>query len=820
MWKENLHLACWNINGFKVKGVNKYSDPDFIKEVCNKDIICLLETHSSLQDSLNIPNFKSVHLNRPKNKKTNKISGGISVLVRSEIRQGIKFLEHSCNDYIWLQLCSKFFGCDQDIYICFLYNPPENSSYIKSLDHDLFDLIEQDILKFSKFGQIIIMGDLNARTGNDSDFIINENFDSHMPLFNNYCPDVDIFTRLSRDNTILPRGRALNDMCIQTGLRILNGRCCGDYCGNLTCHNYNGSSVVDYGIVSESLLNQVVFFSVHKFLPLFSDHCQISVMIKVYCKLNVINENLQPTPKRYRWGDDSPNLYQEALSSNNIQEKIKYIMDNKYENNDSLVDDLNSVLCEAADIALIKSSKCKKNKTIKHKPKWQDKSLFVMKKDLEQKQKLFHKYDKDPHVRGSFFSALKNYRKIRKKKIRQYYGSIVDQLDTLLENSPKKYWDLLNNLIQNKSESTCDISASSWLKYFEDLNKKPVRTSLDIYYRLKNLEDTKIFSELDNLISKKEIIDNISSLKNNKASSYDAILNEMLKYGQNFIIDILHKLFNSILSSGKFPKAWARGIVVPIFKSGIRDDPANYRGLTVGSNICKLFTKILNCRLEKYCTEKNIICKEQIGFCKGKRTSDHIFALKTLIDKYCKQGSKRLYTCFIDFRRAFDTVRHEELFYKLRKNGISDRFYTVIKDMYENINLSVKVNPNNLSTDFQSFVGVRQGDNLSPNLFKIFINDLPEIFDNRCKPVILNTTRLNCLMYADDVILVSESAEGLQNCLSRLNIYCDTWGLEVNIKKSKSMIFNNTGRLEPNVFTFNNKNLENVKKIQLSRYNF
>ena len=72
--------------------------------------------------------------------------------------------------------------------------------------------------------------------------------------------------------------------------------------------------------------------------------------------------------------------------------------------------------------------------------------------------------------------------------------------------------------------------------------------------------------------------------------------------------------------------------------------------------------------------------------------------------------------------------------------------------MYQNINLCVKVNSQFLNESFHSYVGVRQGDNLSPNLFKLFINDLLEIFDNNCHPVTLNITKLNCLMYADDVI--------------------------------------------------------------------
>ena len=82
--------------------------------------------------------------------------------------------------------------------------------------------------------------------------------------------------------------------------------------------------------------------------------------------------------------------------------------------------------------------------------------------------------------------------------------------------------------------------------------------------------------------------------------------------------------------------------------------------------------------------------------------------------------------------------------------------------MYSKTNPCVKVNNDGITNFFSSNIGVRQGDNLSPNLFKIFINDLPRSFDEHCKPVSLNSYKLNSLLYADDVVLLSESAEGLQ----------------------------------------------------------
>lgn len=146
-----------------------------------------------------------------------------------------------------------------------------------------------------------------------------------------------------------------------------------------------------------------------------------------------------------------------------------------------------------------------------------------------------------------------------------------------------------------------------------------------------------------------------------------------------------------------------------------------------------IFTTILNTRLEKIFINRNLIDR-------NKRTSDHMFVLTSRIDKYAQSNSKTLYTCFIDFRKAFDKVWHLGLLYRLKINEISDRFYNVIKDMYLSTQVSVKVNETKLAELFRPSVGVRQGDNLSPNLFKSFVNDFPVIFTQ----VELNSINLNC----------------------------------------------------------------------------
>ena len=179
--------------------------------------------------------------------------------------------------------------------------------------------------------------------------------------------------------------------------------------------------------------------------------------------------------------------------------------------------------------------------------------------------------------------------------------------------------------------------------------------------------------------------------------------------------------------------------------------------------------------------------------------------------KYTQNNPKVLFACFIDLRKAFDKVRHNGLLYKLRKNGISDLFYNILKNMYQKTESCVKTDRSNVTDSFSSNICVRQGVTLKPNLFKQFINDLPEIFDQTCNPVTLNSLKLNCLLYTDDIVLLSETAEGLQNSLDKVSQYCKKWGMEINTDKTKSLVFNSTGRLFPVTLMIDNQLIEKVK---------
>ena len=187
-----------------------------------------------------------------------------------------------------------------------------------------------------------------------------------------------------------------------------------------------------------------------------------------------------------------------------------------------------------------------------------------------------------------------------------------------------------------------------------------------------------------------------------------------------------------------------------------------------------------------------------------------MFVMKSLIDKCINVNGGKLYSCFVDFRKAFDSVIHPGLQIKLKELNINGKFYDILSSLYNKSRVCVPLGEHRTDL-FESKVRVRQGDVLSPNLFKIFINDLPSYLNDTPDPVFVNDLPLNCLMYADDIVLLSTTPAGLQDKLNKLHKFCEDWCLEVNVSKTKVLFINKPGRLLENKFYFNEECLENVR---------
>ena len=164
-----------------------------------------------------------------------------------------------------------------------------------------------------------------------------------------------------------------------------------------------------------------------------------------------------------------------------------------------------------------------------------------------------------------------------------------------------------------------------------------------------------------------------------------------------------------------------------LFKKGDPHDPGNYRSISLLNILSKVFTGILQRRLMIWCEQHKIISEFQFGFRANHSTIDSIFIHKTLIDSQLSKKRRKLYTCYIDFSKAFDSVVWEILWIKLRKIGISEnsKYLKTLKAIYAKVTSQI-LTPFGLTPLVPLFRGLRQGCILCPLLFILLINDIKD----------------------------------------------------------------------------------------------
>ena len=213
----------------------------------------------------------------------------------------------------------------------------------------------------------------------------------------------------------------------------------------------------------------------------------------------------------------------------------------------------------------------------------------------------------------------------------------------------------------------------------------------------------------------------------------------------------------------------------------------------------------------------NILKENQAGFRKEYSCTDHIFTLHALFE-ILRKGKKKLFAAFIDFSQAFDKVWRAGLWHKLLQNQVNGKFLNVILNMYDNIKSCVKHN-GSFSPTFISEIGVRQGENLSPVLFSLFLNDLElNMCSDGALGVELKDTldptlwlKLLILLYADDTVILSDNQTDFQNNLTIFDNYCNNWHLNVNVNKTNIMIFG-ARKVDNYRFTLGDRPLEITDK--------
>lgn len=208
----------------------------------------------------------------------------------------------------------------------------------------------------------------------------------------------------------------------------------------------------------------------------------------------------------------------------------------------------------------------------------------------------------------------------------------------------------------------------------------------------------------------------------------------------------------------------------------------------------KIFSQILLNRLGDWAEICNVLPECQSGFRKDRGCIDNVFTLVAAVQINLRLKNRKIFAVFVDFERAFDSVNHGLLWLKLHMAGVSCKLIRVIKNLYDNATMRVRVG-GSLSKSFPISSGVLQGEPLSPLLFSIFLADIETYFRKRGAAGINvdNTVDLLMLLYADDLVIFSDSEADVTRKLETLRQYAEDNGLKINTSKTRVLCFRRGG---------------------------
>ena len=765
--------------------------------------------------------------------------GGVSIYSRTEIR--VTLLEDNpAWGTTWVRVHAGSFG-HPDIILCGCYIPPQASSYFRHEDGGLdFDghlhRIREGVAKYMARGDIVIAGDLNARTGRVPDTCDHRDLGHWAELALGGVPvPGDLITaqyKLSRhatrrnnqDSTTNSHGRALIQLCKEHGLVILNGRVPGDEGGAFTYFRHGKTdmcSTIDYFVCSPSLVYDdtgVMRLGVHMHVPGIRevprrpdggryDHVPITLSIPGrghHSAQRGSRLHGQATSIRgaARWRDRYAVEYPGMLvCCPHIVELRRRVRD--CHDVDEADRGIGAAVEEAINRLTDPEGRPRNRGCGRPVNPWFD--------DRCATARARYKAAVRSHGVASDIGnqLLKEYRGVTRGAKRAWAHKQEEERKVNMYGNPKAFW----GPVRRKGKVEAEFKLDDWVGYFTDLFTNP-KTGDDAQngqargpvFPDPTGEFVDWARSLNDDIQISEVLYAMEKSANGKAAGVDGVCMEFLKKavltvklgGENIRYNILAgditHLFNLVLRNG-YPKRWSTTKLVPVPKpKGDPNKMDDYRGISVSNSLAKLYSLVMLDRLDAWAEHYGFRAQGQAGFRHGRGTQDNSFVLHHIIEK-CAAEKKAVYVAFIDFRKAYDLIDRNLLWDCLRSMGVHGDFLNSIRDMYKQVNIKVCVN-GDVSESFQSGIGVKQGDPLSPLLFGLFIDRLEKFLEARLPHVgmefrnVFIRSVIRVLLYADDLVLVAETPTELQHLLDALRDFCAQFCMEVNVKKSEVVIFN------------------------------
>jgi hypothetical protein len=552
-------------------------------------------------------------------------------------------------------------------------------------------------------------------------------------------------------------------------------------------------SYIDHVISYYDMKNLEEIRYVHDGKVSNSDHFGIYIKLKIKIDPNYTYPVFEPKACRYHWGME---YYRNKYEQMMMELTNKLLIDFRRLLLDDLTNDQRNIKFEdlymilhnsiVTETDMISDEINRKiiNGSIKVKP-WYNSKLIEMHKICKH---LHDSYLKTKNI--IYENESRRLGKILRKQLRDaesaYNRSEMVKLDELRYTNSKQFWSIIDNKINPKSMVETEINETKD-EFSKIFNEKLVTSddSEDKYEVDQFMEDNMniIFDEE---INEHEIKNIIEELNNGKSIGDKQVSNEMFKYAKEtnivkIIVIVLTLLINFGCMFNKFNISVIRPIIKDYKKSW--DSLNNIRPISISDSIHTIIEKWLNDKINE--VYKHV--PKQFGFRRGYSCQHAIVTLLEAI-KSGKRKKKRVYVCLIDASKAFDKINRYKL-WKIMLSFCRPAILRFLIKYYANSYGFISMK-NGTSNKFKTTLGVKQGGCLSPLLFAIYIADVVEIIDNLKIGVRVGGQLVNILLYADDIVLLSETKHGMNEMLNAITKYGKTKEIKFNGNKTNLLIFN------------------------------
>jgi hypothetical protein len=381
-----------------------------------------------------------------------------------------------------------------------------------------------------------------------------------------------------------------------------------------------------------------------------------------------------------------------------------------------------------------------------------------------------------------YMIAKKEAKKVVRNARDKVYKEVYDKLDTkegekdiyrLAKMRDRKSRDLgMVRCIKDETQRVLvkdEEIKERWKDYFDKLFNESHAQDLGDF----SIPFHEMNRDFMRKIQKKEIAEALKKMKSRRAVGPDGIPIEAWKCLGEKGLEWLTNLFNKIWRTNKMPNEWRKSTLVPLYKNkGDIQDCTNYRGIKLMSHTMKLWERVIESRLRKIV----MISENQFGFMPGRSTMEAIHLLRQLIERN-RERNKDLHMVFIDLEKAYDRVPRDVLWWTMMKKGVSLKYISIIKDMYEGVVTNVRT-CGGVTTNFPITVGLHQGSALSPFLFAIVMDELTRSIQENVPW---------CMLFADDIVLIDESRAGVNAKLELWRQTLEARGFKLSKSKTEYM---------------------------------